>query len=832
MILGSGLVLIPTAFNLLAQSSTQFGNLPLWFEAAQPEKFIAHGSQSEFVVTPAGTEFSLTKNNGETAQGYLQFVGASPTARISGDQPLAGKINYLFGSDQSQWQANCPTFSQVRVEDVYPGINVVYYGNRQKLEYDFNLAAGVDPSAISLRFAGAERISVNPQGELVIKFNAGEIIQHAPVAYQTINGQRQEVAAGYKILDRHTAAFALGQFDHRQSLVIDPVLSYSTYYGGNYGEIGRSIAVNMTDGSVYVAGQTYSTKSTNNIPFATPGSLQTTNHGGKLTGDAFVARFDNTGTNLVYATYLGGSGNDGILGLAVDSAGNAFLTGFTDSTNFPTANALYPSISGKIPKDGTTYPVDAFVTELNSDGNGLVYSTYLGGSAMDAAWSIALDEADNAYITGYTYSTNFPVTTNAFQPQLQCSNTFYVNANAFIAKIAAGGSALNYSSYLGGTNFDTGRSIAYNNSRVFVAGYTYSTNFPSINGLPGYGLLNGDTSTNSTKNKRRILYPDAFVTAFDVSNLSVPIYSTFLGGTNIDSANNIAADAAGNAYVAGFTCSTNFPYTTTNVAYLTPAFVHTNDYKKHYALATNGFLTQIKWDGVQPSLGYSTMFGGKGVNVANGVALDPAGNAYVVGSASCTNFPVTTNNISGYLSATNSSKKNKGYSDAMVIAFNADATTLLYSAYLGGKETDFGNAIAVDPLGDAYIAGQTRSTNFPAVNAYQPHRSGTNDMFIAKILLQPLTNAVANFTASPSSGPAPLPVQFTDLSTGPVTEWNWDFGDGVTSTSQNPFHIYNSVTNFVAKLTVTGTNGQISSIARNLTVTNAPPPVPTLLIEP
>lgn len=735
-IFGVGLALIGAALNMSAQSAAQFGNLPLWFEAGQPAKFVAHGANSEFIVTPTGTEFSLIKADGEKARGQLQFVGANPAACISGDSQLVGKINYLVGNDSSQWQKSVPTFSKVRVENIYPGVDVVYYGNRQTLEYDFNLAAGVNPSVINLHFAGAEKIALNRAGELVVQFHGGKIIQHAPVVYQTLHGQRQEIAAGYKILDKHTAAFAVSDFDRNQPLVIDPVLSYSTYYGGNHGETAWAIAVNPADGSIYVAGQTFSSKFTNDIPFWTSGAYQTNYLGGKQLGDAFVARFDNTGSNLIYATYIGGTGDDAAYAIAVDSSGNAFIAGATVSSNFPVINSIPGGnkISGTMDKQLKMYPTDAFVAELDPTGSSLLYSTYIGGNGAEAAYGIALDTSDNAFITGFTYSTNFPVTPGTFQSVLRCTNSFYFNANAFVAEIAAGGGTLNYATYLGGTNYDVGRAIAYNNGRVFVAGYTYSTNFPSINCLTNFNLLNGDASTN--KNKKVTVYPDAFVTAFDVSNLSMPLYSTFLGGTNIDAANSIAADASGNAYVAGYTCSTNFPYTTTNVPDLTPAFVHTNDYTKHYALATNGFLTQILWDGVKPGLGYSTMFGGKGVDIANGIALDPnTGYAYVVGSATSTNFPVTTNNISGFLSATNSSQKNKRYSDAFVMAFNADASQLVYSTYLGGRQNDFGNAIAVDQFGDAYVAGQTLSTNFPTVNAYQPRRSGTNDMFIAKISL-------------------------------------------------------------------------------------------------
>ena len=754
-ILGTSLAFGIAAWQLGAQSAAQFGNLPLWFEAGSPTKFTAHASDSEFTITPAGANFSLTKTTGENAGCNLQFVGANPSARISGDAPLTGTINYFYGSNPNQWRAGVPTFAQVRVENIYPGVNIVYYGNRQKLEYDLNLAAGVNPSVIALHFTGAEKISVDAQGALIISFNSGAVIQHPPVAYQTIHGSRQEIAASYKILDAHTAAFALGNYNHSESLVIDPVLSFSTYYGGNLGEIGYAIAVNPIDGSIFVAGQTFSTKNSNNIPtlaWPTPGALQTNYNGGKVSGDAFIARFDETGTNLIYATYLGGSGNDGVLGLALDNAGDAFLTGFTDSTNFPTTNALYSIVSGKIDKFAKSHLTDAFVAELNPAGNGLIYSTYLGGNSMDAAYGIALDDAGNAYVTGYTYSTNFPVTPGAFQPKLGCTNTVYINANAFISEISAGGATLNYSTYLGGTNFDEGRALAYNNGKLFVTGFTTSTNFPATNYLPAMVLIDTNYYTkkdhgvlvtnasvftnyfsgerlNGSTNKNN-LASDAFVTAFAVDSATnfTLLYSTFLGGTNDDRANSIAADAGGNAFVAGYTTSTNFPDTVPGLA---TSYVHTNDVR--YVNATNGFLTKILWDGTNTSIGYSSMFGGRGVDVANGVVLDPGGNAYVIGSASSTNFPVTTNNIGGDLSATNHYIKKRFKSDVVVIAFNPDASALLYSCYLGGTENDNGNAIAVDPLGNAYLTGQTTSTNFPTVNAFQSHRNGTNDMFLAKI---------------------------------------------------------------------------------------------------
>ncbi|HZI31874.1 MAG TPA: hypothetical protein VFF11_06010, partial [Candidatus Binatia bacterium] len=235
-IFGISLALGLTAFSLSAQNAAQFGNLPLWFEAGSPAKFIAHGAKSEFTVTPSGAEFTLAKAGFESVNGGLQLVGANPAARISGADELTGKINYFVGNNPQKWRANVPTFSKVRVEEVYPGINLVYYGNQQKLEYDFDLSAGANPSDIALRFDGAKSVSLNPQGGLVVQFKNGNVIQHPPLAYQTIHGKRQTIVAKYMMVDSHTATFELADYNHSQTLVIDPVLTYSTYYGGNYGE--------------------------------------------------------------------------------------------------------------------------------------------------------------------------------------------------------------------------------------------------------------------------------------------------------------------------------------------------------------------------------------------------------------------------------------------------------------------------------------------------------------------------------------------------------------------------------------------------------------------
>ncbi|HZL14416.1 MAG TPA: hypothetical protein VFC85_09795, partial [Verrucomicrobiae bacterium] len=292
------------ALNLVAQTAAPFGNLPLYFEAGSAAQFIARGSDTEFSISPTHTQFALRKSDSVRAV-QMQFIGANPNAKISGGSEFSGKINYLTGNNPAQWRSQIPTFAQVCVGQIYSGINLIYYGNQRQLEYDFTLAPGANPNAIAIRFDGADKISVNAGGELVLKLGGNEIIQPAPEIYQTAKGARKEISGGYKILDKRTVAFSIGKYDSAQPLVIDPILSYSTYFGGTLGETAWAIALDKNDSSIYVAGETFSQHfTTNNLPFSTPGAFQTNFAGGKLTGDAFVAKFDNSGTNLIYLTYL------------------------------------------------------------------------------------------------------------------------------------------------------------------------------------------------------------------------------------------------------------------------------------------------------------------------------------------------------------------------------------------------------------------------------------------------------------------------------------------------------------------------------------------------
>jgi len=585
----------------------------------------------------------------------MQVLGGNSAVRAVGEQPQRGTVNYFLGNDPSQWHTNIATFGQVRYPNIYPGIDLTFYASQQQLEYDFVVAPGADPSRIRLGFSGADSLALDAHGDLLVSAKGQEILEHKPVVFQNIRGVRQEIPSAFTVTTGQIA-FALGRYDPSQPLVIDPVLSYSTYLGGNGYDQGQAIATDE-------AGNAYVTGIASSVDFPIVNAFQQ-----NLTGftNAFVTKIAADGSSLLYSTYLGGSGVDQGLGIAVDSAGNAYVAGYTGSTDFPTVNALQP-VSGGLP--------DAFVASLTPDGSALRYSTYLGGSGADGASGIAVDGAGNAYVTGYTRSADFP-TANALQPALRGSQ------NAFVAKLAPDGSALVYSTYLGGSTGDSATAIAVDpDSNAYVTGTAYSSDFPAVNALQP--ALRGGTNGFVSK------------IAADGSNL---LYSTYLGGSHFDYAYGIAADGDGNAYVVGGTNSADFP--TANA--FQPVLVGQSD----------AFLSKIAADG--SALVYSTYLGGSGSTGggagARAVAVDGAGNAYVTGLTSSENFPLVDPIQSTY---------GGGDADVFVTKFNADGSALVYSTFLGGNQWDYGFGIAVDRDGNAYITGLTESTNFPTIHALQ-----------------------------------------------------------------------------------------------------------------
>jgi uncharacterized protein (TIGR03437 family) len=528
------------------------------------------------------------------------------------------------------------------------------------------------------------------------------------------------------IHNEHEVGLEIAAYDVSIPLVIDPVLIYSTYLGGSATDSGNAIAVDSL-GNAYVTGSTASL----NFPTVTP--LQVA--GGAPDADAFVSKLNASGTALLYSTYLGGGNDDQGNGIAVDASGNAYVTGWTLSTNFPTTAGAVQTTSG-----GAN---DAFVTKLNSTGTAIAYSTYLGGNGNDVANGIAVDSSGSAYVTGITNSSNFPTTSGAFQTAFGGGSTPASNGDAFVTKLNTTGTAFSYSTYLGGNGLDYGNAIALDSSgNAYVTGSTLSTNFPTTTGAL-QTAFGGASSTSASLG-------DAFVTKLNSAGAAV-MYSTYLGGNGGDAGTGIAVDSSGNAYVAGSTQSTNFP--------------SVNPFQAALAGSQNAFISKVNSTG--SALAYSTYLGGTGADQANSIALDSSGNAYVTGATSSTNFPLTSGafqiNFAG------------GSNDAFVANLAAAGSGLLYSTYLGGSGDDRGLGIAVDASGNAYVTGNTSSSNLPVISPIQASLGGGIDAFVAKI---GATNPLPTLTSlSPASAVAgslgfTLTVNGSNFVAGAVVQWN------------------------------------------------------------
>ncbi|HTD47799.1 MAG TPA: SBBP repeat-containing protein [bacterium] len=687
-----------------------YTGLPLTFEAnlgqTDPQvRFVSRGRDHALFLT--STEMVIVLAPKRTRQGVfsgrgaspgrpdgeaprvlrMKFAGTNPGPRVSGLDEFSGKTNYFIGNDPAQWHTNIPTYARVQYEGLYPGIDLSFYGNQRQLEYDYVVHPGADPSKISLEFQGAQTLVVDNRGDLALQMRDDMVWHLKPVFYQNVAGVRREISGRYVLKTPHQVGFQVGAYDPRRPLVIDPVLlAGSTYLGGSGDDLGYAIVVDSA-GSAYVTGTTSSA----NFP-TTAGVYKTTEPGGLPGGyHVFVTKIDAGGAP-VYSTYLGGNVEEIGYGIAVDGSGNAYVTGATDSTNFPTTAGAYGG------------GVDAFVTKLNPSGSALIYSTYLGGSGDDWGQGIAVDGSGAAYVTGHTSSTNFP-TANAFQA------TYGGGASdAFVAKINPSGTALVYSTYLGGSGDESmpipsgglpplGPSIAVDGSgSAYVTGTTTSTNFPTTAGAFRTTSLGGGFHV--------------FVTKF--SSTGPRVYSTYLGGNNNEVGFGVAVDGSGNAYVTGATNSSNFPTTA-------------GAFQKVLGGSINAFVTKFNPSGSAPI--YSTYLGGAANDWGQGIALDVSGNAYVTGYTSSANFPTANAFQTTYGGGTN---------NAFVTEFNSSGAAVVYSTYLGGSGDDQGHSIAVDHSGNAYVTGSTTSTNFPTTSgAFQKTSAGVSpsvhDAFVATI---------------------------------------------------------------------------------------------------
>ncbi len=635
--------------------------LPLAFETNQGQapsgEFVAH--TRGFAVSLRSGNLDMTAQHGHVSSRLLGARAASPQA----EESLPLKVGYFRGQDPSRWIKNVPTWSRVRYRNIYPGIDIVYYGNAGALEYDFILAPGADASKIAVQYNGARSMRVNAAGDLEIETGDGPLVMHKPSVYQEIGGTRRTVEGSYA-LSGNTARFALGSYDHARALVIDPTITWGTYLSALTGttEIGEGMVTDAA-GNVYVVGSMVS-----------------------IYGDAdiFFCKFGATGTPLVL-NYYGGSYDDYGHGIAVDATGAMYLTGETDSYDYP-ADYTYDQYAG--------YTDDAFISKIDPTGQTLIYSHFFGGTGSDMAYAIALDSATNAYIAGATDSTDFPVS----QGSAQTANAG--GYDGFVVKFNAAGTAV-YSTFFGGSGNDGIYSIAADSSGdVFATGQTLSTNFPVTSGVY-QPKLNGTS--------------DAFAAKFAPATGSL-VFSTLLGGSGDDAGNAIAIDGGGAMYITGETLSPDFP------AKGAP--------QSTYGGAGDAFFSKLSGDG--QTLIYSTYLGGSGEDYGNSIAVDSNGNAYITGGTASTDFPVSANP----LQATNLATTN-----GIVAGLSPDGSTVLFATYLGGDGVegaagDYGVAISYSASQSSLVlVGVTSSDNFPATTgaAATTFLGGSSNAFVAQL---------------------------------------------------------------------------------------------------
>ena len=693
---------------------------PLAFEQNQGQadaavKFVARGPGYTVFLTPSEAVLRLKQGPGVRGQGpgkakararlrsappiphppspiphdavlRLRFEDANPAPRLAAEQQLPGTANYFRGRDSARWRAGLPTYAKVRYEDVYPGIDVVFYGDPRRLEHDFVVAPGADPSRIRFRLREADGLRLSPGGDLEVSVGGTGLLLRRPVIYQEDGlGRRTPVEGSYALHhDRDGAGglpaigFVVAAHDTERPLVIDPVLDTSTFLGGTDWDEGAAVAVDP-DGNVYVAGYTSSL----DFP-ATAGALDT--EGDFDWGDAFVVKLAPGGTSLIYATYLGGSGSEGALALAADAAGNAYVAGYTDSIDFPATNGVYQgTLSG-----GS----DAFVAKLGPSGTTLVFSAFLGGTMDDYPWTIAVNADGHVYVAGEAGG-DFPTTPSALIPNPQGGG------DAFVARLDSTAEHLLFSTFLGGSGYDAALGLALApDGQVAVAGETASDDFPTTSGAHSR-VLGGAR--------------DGFI-ALLYAEGTAAVFSTYLGGTGDDTVAGVAVDTLGYVYAAGTTESSDFP--------VTPGA-----YSTAHSGVADVFVAKLHPSG--SSLAYSTFIGGDGYDWGVALAVDAAGHAWVTGSTLSTNFPAT----DGAHDTSYNGEGVYGDGDAFIAVLNTAGTGLISSTFLGGAADDAGTGIAVAGNGQAYLAGYTSSSGFPiTANApYQTHGGGEFDAFLARV---------------------------------------------------------------------------------------------------
>lgn len=707
--------------------------MPLRFEPNRGQtdsrvKFLARGDGYSLFLTETEAVLKLTQWN--TAKGALANKKIQPPHfRASGSQSaavrikllgarrpnhvepldeLSGDSSYFIGSDPSGWLKNVPGYARVVYREVYPGVDMIYYGNQGQLEYDFRLAPRTDPKTISLSFEGADRLRVDAEKNLVIDLAGGELRQRKPIIYQQVNGVRREVEGRYVVGEKNSVGFEVEDYDRNLPLLIDPVVSYSTYLGGSGSERPSTVAVDSS-GNAYVTGD-----STGSMDFpVTAGAYKKRNSG----GDAYVTKIappsaSNANATLIYSTYLGGRFSDRGLDIAVDSAGNAYISGWTQSTDFPVTPGAFQTKTANPKQGGVT--ADAFITKLNASGSALLYSSYLGGAGDDFGDAI-VSSGGFAFVAGETTSTTKFPTKAGFQTSNRGGR------DAFIAKVdtsvnnsADAPGSLVFSSYLGGGGWDRAADVTADSlGNAYLTGETSSTNFPTANPYQAT-LAQGSSAFVS-----QVASPS---TSSTVSSLA---YSTYLSGSGSSWGGGIAIrEVAGQLegiYVVGTTQATDFPLV--------------NPYQSVMMGGSDVFVT--KFDPFGASLVYSTYIGGNHFDDGVGIAIDSAGNAYVTGDTKSNDFPIVDAFQPTFVGGSSCGGQPAVCADAFVSKLTSDGSTLVYSSFLGGNGWDGGFGVAVDSAGCATVSGWTHSTNFqPIMNQLLPNGGvlrGSSDAFLTRL---------------------------------------------------------------------------------------------------
>jgi Beta-propeller repeat len=753
--------------NAAPQKPTAYSTSPLRFEENQGQtargvRFVSHGTGYELFLTPQEAVLALhptrrldpspmhrtahsqaqrdARYAEKTAVLRMRLANANKTIKVAGVDPLPGRVDYFLGNDPAKWRTNIPSYARVKYADVYPGVDLVFYGNQRRLEYDFIVAPGADPKAISLNLEGARKLRVNSRGDLLVTVAGGQVQLQKPLVYQQIRGERREIAGNYAVTGDHHVSFEIAKYDSSEPLIVDPVLIYSTYLGGELDDTALAIAVDSL-GKAVVTGNTSSLHFPTTAGAFTPSPLASNPN-----GVVFVTQMDPPGTHQVYSSYVGGSGGDSGLGVALDTSGHIYVAGQTSSTDFPTTtNALKPGPNaGNVNGTSFIFEIDPTVAGSGS----LVYSSYLGGTqgVSEFASGIATDKNGLVYVVGLTASqpgtalANFPVTAStAFQPT---APTGIATGTAFLAKLDTtqlGAASLIYSTYLGGNGAhaagpgfsDAGFGVAEDSAgNTYVAGTTASTDFPTTTGTAFQPAVPAG-NTGGT----------AFVSRFDTTKAGAPslLYSTYLGGDVADFGGAIALGPSNVAYVTGTTNSLLFR--------TTPGAFQTTKNSNGITFIS---LIDTSLTGAA-SLKYSTFLSGSLTNTAFGIATDASGNAYVAGATQGSDFPVTNG---AFQTAPTAGSQGEGFVTKLHPG-GMGAADLIYSTYFGGSGNgptfDEVFAIAVAPVSNnVLIAGVTASSaaSFPVApnpGAFQAALNGPTDAFVAELAL-PLT-----LTVSPSS---------------------------------------------------------------------------------